>query len=154
MLDYQTLNRKPPIDRDINGENIQYIDLAAPTLNKNFVLNDVTAVSISEDYIARPDLVSFAVYGTDEYTDVICKVNGISNPFELGEGMVLLLPDIQTIKDMFLKGVSKTISSDDENINKLARSYQKAKNQRRNTAEQLVGERNYIIDKNKGLIIY
>ena len=38
---------------------------------------------VTEEYVARPDLISYDAYGDEMYTDVICKLNGISNPFEL-----------------------------------------------------------------------
>ena len=41
----------------------------------------------------RPDLVSQAMYETDEFTEFILKFAGISNPFTLSEDDVLLIPN-------------------------------------------------------------
>jgi hypothetical protein len=52
--------------------------------------NDVFVVT---DYHAgRIDLISLNVYGTAELSDQILKYNGISNPFSVGEGDVLIIP--------------------------------------------------------------
>lgn len=48
--------------------------------------------TVTEDYIGRIDLISREIYGTESYADYILKYNGISNPFSIGEGDVLLLP--------------------------------------------------------------
>ena len=50
----------------------------------------VDLVEVTEDYIARPDLISLKAYNSDDYTDIICKLNGISNPFELNKGDILV----------------------------------------------------------------
>ena len=54
---------------------------------------------VTDKYIARPDLLSKDVYGSMEYADLLCKLNGISNPFELNAGMVLKIPSPDCISD-------------------------------------------------------
>lgn len=54
-----------------------------------------TVTQVTADYIARPDLLAHDIYGDEMYADILCKVNGISNPFELNEGMYLLIPDLE-----------------------------------------------------------
>jgi hypothetical protein len=50
--------------------------------------------TVTEDYIGRIDLISRQIYGTESYADYILKYNGISNPFSIGEGDILFLPDV------------------------------------------------------------
>ena len=68
------------------GDDKTVTDLTEPTLkpkykSKNFLI--ARTVRVSEDYAMRPDLISMFAYGTDQYTDIILKFNGISNPFSL-----------------------------------------------------------------------
>ena len=44
--------------------------------------------------VMRPDLISLQYYGATDYIDIILKANGISNPFCIKEGMILMIPDI------------------------------------------------------------
>ena len=44
---------------------------------------------VEAEYEGRPDLLSLDLYGDERYADVICKLNGVSNPYELAEGQYL-----------------------------------------------------------------
>ena len=100
MLDYNILSQKPDITVVKNGEYVTYKDLLSQTYNGNFIQGG-RIVYVEKYYIARPDLISLAVYGDDKYADIICKINGISNPFELNEGMYLYTPDIGIVSKLF-----------------------------------------------------
>lgn len=154
MLEYQIIENKPTID--INGES--GIDLLNKTvdIDKN-ISGDF--IYVNEYYVARPDLISLAVYGEDKYGDIICKVNGISNPFELNEGQIIFIPTINSISnllqhnsDISTKRVETKVKDYISLSSKIGN--QKAKNERRSPAEQLVGDQNYIIDKSLGLVFY
>ena len=56
------------------------------------------AIEVSPEHVARPDLVSKILYDTTIYGDLICRLNGISNPFELNEGDVLIVPEYQDLE--------------------------------------------------------
>lgn len=47
---------------------------------------------VEDDETGRIDLVSLSEYGTHDRIDDILKFNGISNPFSIKEGDVLLIP--------------------------------------------------------------
>ena len=79
MLDYKILDYKSKI----NKNNDTYIDLMSDSFNMSSVAFDGQVIIVNKYYVARPDLVSLAIYGTDDYADIICKINGISNPFPL-----------------------------------------------------------------------
>ena len=155
MLDYKILDVKPKIE--INNE--QAIDLLSKSLDLD---KDMTGqfVEVNEYYVARPDLISLAIYGDDKYGDVICKVNGISNPFELNEGQIIFLPSYETINNILITGnknnkTDKIGIEDDTKIateNKVGN--QKRKDERRSPSQQLIGDKNYIIDRSLGIVFY
>lgn len=155
MLDYKILDIKPKIE--INNE--QAIDLLSKSLDLD---KDMTGqfVEVNEYYVARPDLISLAIYGDDKYGDIICKVNGISNPFELNEGQIIFLPSYESINNVLIsdnknKKTEKVGIEDDTRIatdNKIGD--QKRKDERRSPSQQLIGDKNYIIDKSLGIVFY
>lgn len=106
-------------------------------------------MEVSEKYIARPDLVSLDMYGDSLYTDLICKLNGISNPFELNEGMVLILPSPNIIVD-FMKEVHPSECEKPEKEQPIA----KQKNEKRKPNEAVIGDKRFKIDKSRGVVIY
>lgn len=153
MLDYKILDYKSKI----NKNNDTYIDLMSDSFNMSSVAFDGQVIIVNKYYVARPDLVSLAIYGTDDYADIICKINGISNPFELNENDILFLPDIEFIRNCCKQSSSKSeiVETEDEILTpKKTHNFQKKKNERRSSNEQLEGEQNYVIDKSLGLVFY
>ena len=153
MLDYKLLNRKQIIHKG----NDQYIDL----LNKTFdetVYSNVMPLIVNKYYVARPDLISLALYGDDRYADIICKINGISNPFEINENDVIIVPNIEYMNECLYKAKEDSGIIEDpkkETIQKIDKNNkQKRKNENRSPNEQLVGESNFIIDKSLGVVFY
>ena len=112
-------------------------------------------IIVNKYYIARPDLISLAVYGSDEYADLICKYNGISNPFELNENDVIVLPqyhEFQNLIDTVNNTTSELVNDDvSDNINY---SSNKKKSDRRSPAQTTTGDKNFIIDKSLGVVFY
>jgi len=154
MLDYLTLEKKPSITiNDEVGKDLLYKTI---DLDRNY---SGGFIEVNEYYIARPDLISLACYGTDKYGDIICKINGISNPFELNEGMVIFVPTYESINNIVdinvNTGVVTSLLEDAKEISTTRREgAQKAKNEKRSPAQQLIGDKNYIIDKSLGLVFY
>ena len=153
MLNYKLINLKPTIS--IN--DIYYQDLLAKTINKDAYFNPSILI-VNEYYVASPDLISLAVYGDDKYADIICKINGISNPFEMNEDDILLIPNIEYLNDCILK--ERTQSDIIKNPKKEyiqpfdPNNKQKQKNELRAPNEQIIGDANYIIDKSLGIVFY
>lgn len=156
MLNYNILIYKPKIK--INNEI--GLDLLYKSLTKNLDENTLSGsfLYVNEYYIARPDLISLAVYGDDKYGDILCKLNGISNPFELNEGNILFIPSIETISNIINNktNIQNTERIDnDENISSSNKvGAQKEKNEKRSPSQQIVGDQNYIIDKSLGIVFY
>lgn len=155
-LDYNILNKKPIEER--NG--IKFQDLAVQTINPEIRISGSVLV-VNKYYVARPDLISLAVYGDDKYADIICKVNGISNPFELNENDILIIPDIETVMDLTSVGVENSVfidNSKNSNSPMLNQNtiddMQKDINSLRSPNEQTKGMRNLIIDDEHGLLLY
>ena len=154
MLDYKIINYKPKL----NYNNETYSDLMANTFIYNNNINGCPII-VNEHYVGRPDLISLVMYGDDKYADVICKINGISNPFELNEDDVLFIPTLDyiincykgdTLVSELINDAEKTkIEKKDTNT-----SYQKRKSETRSPNQQTIGESNYIIDKSLGVVFY
>lgn len=67
----------------------------------------------------RIDLISLAAYGSDEYSDILLKYNGISNPFTINTNDILLIPTLDTIENDL-----KTVSFKNDSADKI-RNYHK-----------------------------
>ena len=156
MLNYASLASKPEMSRTIDGKKVSYKDLLCHTLNdEESVFEGIEFIRVIDDYVARPDLISLAVYGTDQYADILCKINGISNPFELNEGMILLIPNLSTITFFYKnRSASATFESDSTPISSTKKNFQKTKAERRRPAEQTVGSKNFVVDLSNKMIIY
>ncbi len=57
---------------------------------------------VNEYEVMRPDLVSQRIYSTQEYWDCILKYNGISNPFSIDIGEMLIMPAFASIQSMIV----------------------------------------------------
>lgn len=110
----------------------------------------VDLVEVTEDYIARPDLISLKAYGSDDYVDVICKLNGVSNPFELNVGDMIVLPAFEELRKFIVRPNADELE-DSENKEV---PVSKKKNEKRKANEAVVGDKRFSVDKNKRVIIY
>ena len=145
---YPVLIKKGQIKSDYLGEEI--FDLLSQTFEypSNFEFN---VFKVTDEYVSRPDLVSYDAYGDTMFADIICKINGISNPFELNSGMYLVLPDVTNI----LQFTTEPNESDSESdTTKNVTPTVKAKNSKRKANEAVVGDSRFRIDPNLGIIIY
>lgn len=183
MLDYNILNKKS-VTTTINGkEKNTFIDLLSNSFQKDMKTMEQPVI-VTEDYVARPDLISLAVYGDDRYADIICKYNGISNPFELNKDMVLFCPTVDYVTNCTLntdnrpstliynkatvdgninsngtlKSKYHNIGDDkklsNETIEQSKINSKKTKNERRTPSEPTINDQNYVVDKTLGIVIY
>lgn len=79
--------------------------------NKNRTYVTYTVYKVPRDYVMRPDLISMSAYNNSLYAEIILKYNGISNPFSIDEGDVILIPDLDSAKDR-IKEVGKGTAAD------------------------------------------
>lgn len=147
-LIHTVLNNKKQIHSDWLEDNI--INLTDTT----FVIPDTyeyEILEVTEKYIARPDILSKDIYGDAMYSDLLCKLNGISNPFELNVGMLLIIPSPDRISEfMHVPENADTDYISATNDKPVA----KPKNAKRKANEAVIGDARFKIDKNKGIIIY
>jgi len=176
MLNYKILQNKNNGKKIVDGQSVTFTDLLCKDMYEGVYINNFEFVVVNKDYVARPDLISLAIYKTDEYADIICKINGISNPFELNEDMLLICPSISEIDRILKPGTQTDIMTEGTNvvqsigtstyqksnldkaketISKEAKNkLQKQKSERRSPAEQTVTDNNFVIDKSLGIVIY
>lgn len=92
----QTIDRKP-LYKKKDGNIVR--DLTRSMFD--FRANNYTSYNVfkvSRDYVMRPDLISQVVYNNTLYAEYILKYNGISNPFTIDEGDLILIPDLESAK--------------------------------------------------------
>lgn len=149
MLDYSVLNLKTEMQSDYLGETVYNMLDYTFTIPYNYSYN---IFEVTKEYIARPDLISLDAYGDTMYTDIICKLNGVSNPFELNEGMKLIIPTPEDITNFI---VEPSIKDRDENWCSSGQGVRsKTKNSKRQANEAIIGDTRFKIDKKNGIIIY
>lgn len=151
MLTYSTLNFKGEIESEYLGESVYNLLDQTFSIPTQYLYN---IFDVTEEYIARPDLISYDAYGDEMFADIICKLNGIGNPFELNVGMKLILPSPENIMDFAHRpdvndrdsnwGVDKMISG----------GAQKTKQSKRQANESIIGDTRFKIDTSAGIIIY
>lgn len=149
MLNYSILNLKKEIHSDYLAEDIWNM------LDNTFTIPDEYSYNIfkvSKEYIARPDLISLDAYGDTMYTDVICKLNGLSNPFELNEGMKLIVPTPDYVSKFIIEPGVK--DKDDNWGPNMSGKTTKTKVSKRQANEAIMGDTRFKIDRSKGVIIY
>ena len=148
-LDYLVLNQKTKIHSDYLGEDVYNMLDYTFEIPYNYSYN---IFIVTREYIARPDLISLDAYGDTMYTDIICKLNGISNPFELNEGMKIIVPTPDSIYNFALE---PSIKDRDENWGPNSESkIIKTKASKRQANEAIMGDTRFKIDKVNGVIIY
>ena len=149
MLDYSTLNFKTQIHSDYLGEPLFNMLDYTFEIPQQYTYN---VFEVTKEYIARPDLVSYDAYGDAMFTDIICKLNGISNPFELNEGMKLIVP---APEDILSFAIQPSLNDKDENWGpKTSETSPKTKRSKRQANEAIVGDSRFKIDTANGIIIY
>lgn len=147
MLSYSILNFKNTIHSDFLDEKVYNLLDKTFEIPQHYTFN---IFEVTKEYIARPDLIAYDAYGDTMFGDVICKLNGISNPFELNEGMKLIIPSPEHILDFAVKPNIKENEDYAEYIIPIAKS----KNNKRQANEAIVGDSRFKIDSATGIIIY
>lgn len=149
MTDFLILKDKGIINSDyLNEEIINLLDQTFE-IPQDFLYN---VIKVDRKYIARPDLLSYDVYGDDTYSDIICKLNGISNPFELNEGDIIVIPNNSQLDKFFVFPNEETTIIDDSSKNVIPVAKTKQEKRRPNAA--IVGDKRFTIDTKKRIIIY
>lgn len=99
MFIFELFNRKKTIIKD--GEEI--LDLVTPVIKYTAANIRVQSfVKVTTELEMRPDLIAYQSYGSDAYTDVLLKYNGISNAFSVQEGDVIAIPYLDDMLNNFV----------------------------------------------------
>lgn len=149
MLENPLLINKSEIKSEVLNEKVVNL------LDKTFRIPpefDYNVVEITKDYIARMDLLSIQLYGTNKYQDVLCKLNGISNPFELNEKDIIVCPDISSISYFYY--LENPDERDPEAEGTAKRPIAKGKKEKRKPNEAVIGDKRFKIDPTRKVIIY
>jgi hypothetical protein len=103
--------------QDANSYGIWNLTEASVNYAGGMSLDDFFVVT--EYYQMRPDLVAAIKYGDHGKVGSLLKFNGISNPFAIREGNVLLIPNPKSIDDSFntRKILSQSQAQADNNTN-------------------------------------
>ena len=123
-------------------------------MTKTFVFSndfEYRLVEVTEMSVARPDILSYIIYGSDQYGDLICKINGISNPLELNIGDLLLVPEAPYIQDFLTK---ETTDIDNLELDSKNKPTPKKRKEKRKSNEAVDGDTRYKIDASNRIIIY
>jgi hypothetical protein len=150
-MDYSVLHNKKTKISSVNNEEI--IDL----LNLTFIIPENFSFEIFRvpvGYVARPDLICLDKYGTSQYVDIICKLNGISNPFELNEGCLIALPDTNCLNKFMYSKDTIDQDYDASDSDSSLRVKPKTVNESRQANEAVIGDKRYKIDKTNRVVIY
>jgi len=146
-MNYEVLYNKNQKVSNINGETIK--DLLTLTYIKPDMFS-YSMFKVPAEYIARMDLICLDQYGDARYADVICKLNGISNPYELNAGQILILPNPGIINQFYYRSDDIDINSE----NDTEKPQPKTKKEKRKANEAVIGDKRFRIDKQNGLVIY
>lgn len=140
------------------GNDMQAINLLSKTFNGDFdFYQGLRIVDVTHEYIGRPDLVSLAIYQDDSYADILCKINGISNPFELNEGMRLVCPALSALTEMIDvdEDIPDTILNDNtDSLVKKESTNKKMKNEKRSPNEATIDVHNYTLSADNSIVFY
>ena len=149
MLENPLLINKSEIKSEVLNEKVVNL------LDKTFRIPpefDYNVVEITKDYIARMDLLSYQLYGTNKYQDVLCKLNGISNPFELNAGDIIICPDISDISYFYY--LENPDEKDPQAEGSAKRPKAKGKKEKRKPNEAVIGDKRFKIDPTRKVIVY
>lgn len=109
-------------------------------------------VPVESGFEARMDLIAQEVYGDDIYADIISRLNGPANPFEVDEDDYLILPYTDKLEDF----IQEPSSEWSESRIKLEAKKPKAKvkNEKRKPNEAVIGDKRFNIDTQSKIIVY
>jgi hypothetical protein len=112
-LDRKPLIKKPDglLSRDLTQSMFDF-------KSGNFV--NLSVYRVPMEYSMRPDLISQASYNNTIYAEYILKYNGISNPFSISEGDVIVIPDIDSAKETTK---DRTDDAEDSDAKRIRNSY-------------------------------
>jgi len=96
-----SLDKKPNFTRP---DGIEIKDLTSSMFDlKSLNYISYNVYKVPKEFEMRPDLISGAVYNNSLYAELILKYNGISNPFSIKEGDIILIPNLGSMETIMAK---------------------------------------------------
>lgn len=149
MLYSQNMAKKQLYHSDYLDEDI--VDFLGGTfaIPQHYSCN---VVPIERGYGTRPDLIADELYGDELYADIISKLNGPGNPFEMNDDNYIILPGADHI-DRFIYDPIKEWS---ETYNKRGAVKPKPKNrsEKRKPNQAVIGDKRFNVDPLSKIVIY
>lgn len=93
MLNFGTLFRK----RIKSLGDVDMLDLTESTLNTRLQVSVDNVVVVSKPFAGKPTAISYSVYGSENYADMLFAFNGYSNMFRVNEGDILVIPTLESM---------------------------------------------------------
>lgn len=95
----------------IDQNNNIIIDLTESIFQKNTAISQLYSVyKVPSIYNMRPDLISYALYGTDQYTEMILKYSLLDNPFAVNKDDIIVSVSLTSIYNSVAELENKTIN--------------------------------------------
>jgi len=113
-----SIDKKPIIQRP-DGLLIRDLTQSMFDMQSNSFVN-LSLFRIPKEYAMRPDLISQASYNNTLYAEYILKYNGISNPFSIGPGDIMIIPDLDNVKEITK---DRDANGEDVNAKRIRNSY-------------------------------
>lgn len=90
MIFLKSLATKPGVQGSFTQKVLSKATIRFPKIRetKDYVWHEVDDIEEM-----RMDLISVSYYGNPNYVDILCKYNGISNPFSLERGQFIRIPN-------------------------------------------------------------
>ena len=100
MILLETLLNKYFVKKEKSGDLV--LDLTRSSISKRKLANvkSVSMYVVDDETKMRPDLVTQRLYGEQNSFDLLLKYNGISNPFSLNIGDILLIPSFENLETL------------------------------------------------------
>ena len=149
MLFSATLARKGTYHSTYLDEDI--VDLLGGTFNIPSYYQ-CQVVPIDPGYDARPDLISDALYGDEMNADILNRLNGPGNPFEITDGQYYIVPGAEEIENFYCIPAKEW--SEEYLSSQALRPKAKARNEKRKPNEAVIGDKRFNIDRLSKIIVY
>ena len=116
-----SIDRKPFFKKS-DGETIRDLTQTMFDFKSNTFVN-FQAYRVPFEYEMRIDLISQSVYNNTLHSEYILKYNGISNPFTISNGDVILIPNLDAVKDTVKKSGTGAARTTEGAENRIRNSY-------------------------------
>lgn len=109
-MELNLLNRKIKRTKEDGTEIVDLLTASVRFKSTDFFITD--GFLIGDDLVMRPDLLSQVVYGNTNNWDALLKFNGISNPFAMDSGDLMLVPELGWM-DFQMEDPAKNANNED-----------------------------------------